>query len=127
MHQVHNMHYYHDLAMSEGPLAVLWEQFTVMMGHQGMPFSRKVDAAIPLRVMASWTCADVSAGYSSFCDNWWPIWEIDWVNTFLYIAAVWMWIGFWMLIIGFFQYQKKEAFINPGGSGGFNLFGANTQ
>ena len=120
-----NMQHYHDLAMKEGPLAVLWAQFMDMTGNHGMPFTRTVDAAIPLRVMASWTCKDVSKGYSTFCDNWWPIWEIDWVNTSIYVMSVWSWLGFWMLVIGFFQYQRKDAFINPMSAGGGSLLTGN--
>ena len=66
-----------------------------------------------MSVQASWTCNDVSGGYSTFCDNFWPIWEIDFVNTGILTGIVTAWIGVWALIFGAFQSQKKEAFMNP--------------
>jgi len=67
----------------------------------------------PMVALASWTCADVQGGYSTFCDNIWPIWEIDWVNTSLITSWVLIYIVAWMGFYGIFQYQKKEAFLNP--------------
>ena len=66
-----------------------------------------------MAVLASWTCDDVSGGYSTFCDNVWPIWEIDFVNTGILTSIVAIWIGIWALIFGYFQLLKKEAFLKP--------------
>ena len=62
---------------------------------------------------ANWTCKDVSGGYSTFCDNVWPIWDIDWVNTAVIGGCIYVFLAVWAGIIGIFQSQKKEAFLNP--------------
>jgi hypothetical protein len=67
----------------------------------------------PMVALNSWTCKDVQGGYSTFCDNIWPVWEIDWVNTTMITMWVVMYLVSWMIFYGFFLEQRKEAFDNP--------------
>ena len=38
-------------------------------------------------VTSPWTCATVSRGYSTYCDNIYPLGEIMWVKTVFWILA----------------------------------------
>ena len=100
------MNAFHDQLMQEGPLAVLISQFTAMTGHHltKAAINSQLNAQMNhhMSVLASWTCDDVSGGYSTFCDNVWPIWEIDFVNTGILTGLVTLWIAVWALIFGTF-------------------------
>ena len=39
-------------------------------------------------VAAKWTCDSVSRGYSTYCDNIYPLGEIMWVKTVFWILAL---------------------------------------
>lgn len=58
----------HDQLTKFGPLDVLLTQFLMhSQPHQNFDH-------LMVKASNTWTCDDVSTGYSTFCDNIWPIW-----------------------------------------------------
>ena len=74
--------------------------------------SLMTQSAHPL-VAGTWTCEVVVPGYSTFCDNVWPLWNLEWVNTSILVSCAFTWIFTWMFSLGLVVAVRKDAFENP--------------
>ena len=98
---------YQNLLVQYGPFAALIDETSDFLTHT------QVAAPAHLAVGGTWTCDIVVPGYSTFCDNFWPLWELDWVNTSLIVSTVFTWVFSWMLFFGVITSIRKDAFENP--------------
>ena len=100
---------YQNLMSEYGPIAALIDMSADFV--TGRPVA--LSSPSHLAVAGTWTCDVVVPNYSTFCDNIWPLWDLDWVHNSIYISSVFTWIFSWMLFFGTIVSIRKDAFENP--------------
>lgn len=114
-----SMQDFHDQLIEEGMISVLFTQFSMQSGHgnlyqdvatQVSLFFKHVyegefsQANSNQHLAVQYYCGHLPLGKSKFCDYVWRFWEMNFIQTFIFLSMFTLNVAFLGAFLGIFEY-----------------------